>query len=79
MAECNGNEIELVEIPMVVYISVKNAATTLTWDTDEQYMLDLKVKGKFITLFFLSVKSSNLKCLGIKSRSLLYKKKVTKV
>ncbi|KAJ0178174.1 hypothetical protein K1T71_005997 [Dendrolimus kikuchii] len=44
MAECNGNVTDLVETPVMVYISVKNAATTLTWDTDEQYMLDLKVK-----------------------------------
>lgn len=44
MAECDGNVTEVDGIPAMVYISVKSAVTTLTWDTDEHYMLDLKVK-----------------------------------
>ncbi|CAG4947066.1 unnamed protein product [Parnassius apollo] len=41
-AECNGNITEMVETPVMVYISVKSPSLELTWDTDEQYLLDVQ-------------------------------------
>lgn len=45
LAECDGKVTEVVETPVVVYITVKSADTSLHWDTEEQYMLDLSLKG----------------------------------
>lgn len=47
-AECDGNVTEVVETPVVVFISVKTEVTKLDWNTDEQYNLDVQSKGKFI-------------------------------
>lgn len=43
--ECDGNVTELVETPVVVYITVKTTDLNLTWDTDETYRLDVQSKG----------------------------------
>ncbi|XP_049874193.1 chitooligosaccharidolytic beta-N-acetylglucosaminidase isoform X3 [Pectinophora gossypiella] len=44
LAECRGNVTEVVDTTVVVYISVKSDNIALTWDTDEQYMLDIQSK-----------------------------------
>lgn len=48
-AECDGNVTKVVETPIVVYITVKSALLTLDWSTDEQYVLDVQTKGKYLT------------------------------
>lgn len=50
-AECDGNVTEVVETPIVLYISVKSALLTLDWSTDEQYVLDVQTKGNFDQVF----------------------------
>ncbi|KAG6444734.1 hypothetical protein O3G_MSEX003576 [Manduca sexta] len=50
LAECGGNVTEIVETPIVVYISVKTAVTSLVWDTDEHYMLDVQTKEEEIAV-----------------------------
>ncbi|XP_064073369.1 chitooligosaccharidolytic beta-N-acetylglucosaminidase [Vanessa tameamea] len=44
--ECDGNVTEIVETPVVVYITVKTTDLDLTWETDEQYRLDVQSKEK---------------------------------
>lgn len=46
--ECDGNVTEVVDTPVVVYITVKTSNLDLTWETDEQYRLDVQSKGKII-------------------------------
>ncbi|CAK1586026.1 unnamed protein product [Parnassius mnemosyne] len=42
LAECNGNVTEMVATPVIVNIAVKSPSLELTWDTDEQYLLDVE-------------------------------------
>lgn len=44
MAECGGNVTELVTTPVVVYLTVKSDVIALTWDTNEEYFLDVQTK-----------------------------------
>ncbi|KAJ2943680.1 hypothetical protein O0L34_g16793 [Tuta absoluta] len=44
LAECRGNVTEVVNTPVIVYITIKTDNPELTWDTDEQYMLDIQTR-----------------------------------
>ncbi|XP_072947193.1 chitooligosaccharidolytic beta-N-acetylglucosaminidase isoform X2 [Epargyreus clarus] len=52
--ECDGNVTELVDTRVVVYITVKTANTDLTWDTDEQYMLDVQTKDGSVAVHIVA-------------------------
>lgn len=45
LAECGGHVTEVVDTQVVVIIVVKTAITSLNWNTDEQYMLDVQTRG----------------------------------
>ncbi|XP_068618270.1 chitooligosaccharidolytic beta-N-acetylglucosaminidase [Battus philenor] len=45
LAECGGNVTETVETPVIVYLTVRSSSLTLSWETDEEYFLDLQNKG----------------------------------
>ncbi|XP_075978702.1 beta-hexosaminidase 2 isoform X2 [Anticarsia gemmatalis] len=51
LAECGGEVTEMVETPVVVYINVKSSNLSLTWDTNEQYMLDVQTKEDQISVY----------------------------
>ncbi|KAL4712048.1 hypothetical protein ACJJTC_003715, partial [Scirpophaga incertulas] len=44
LAECAGNVTEEVTTPVVVYLTVRTSKLELTWDTDEEYFLDIQMK-----------------------------------
>ncbi|XP_045536140.1 chitooligosaccharidolytic beta-N-acetylglucosaminidase [Papilio machaon] len=50
LAECGGNVTDVVTTPVVVHLSVKSSSLTLTWDTNEEYFLDIQSKGNSITI-----------------------------
>ncbi|CAB3247641.1 unnamed protein product [Arctia plantaginis] len=54
LAECDGEVTEVVETPVIVFISVKSADTSLHWETEEQYMLDLASKEGQITVYIMA-------------------------
>ncbi|KAH9641693.1 hypothetical protein HF086_005139 [Spodoptera exigua] len=46
LAECDGTVTEMVETPVVVYLTVRSANKSLTLDTNEEYMLDVQNNNK---------------------------------
>ncbi|CAG9793975.1 unnamed protein product [Diatraea saccharalis] len=44
MAECAGNVTDLVDTRVVVYLTVRGNNLELTWDTNEEYFLDVQMK-----------------------------------
>lgn len=50
LAECGGEVTEMVETPVVVYINIKSPNVALTWDTNEQYTLDVQSKESQISV-----------------------------
>ncbi|XP_041987291.1 chitooligosaccharidolytic beta-N-acetylglucosaminidase [Aricia agestis] len=52
--ECDGNVTEVVTTPVVVYITVRTTNLDLTWDTDEQYLLDVQSKDKSIAVHIVA-------------------------
>ncbi|KAJ8715997.1 hypothetical protein PYW08_013282 [Mythimna loreyi] len=50
LAECDGVVTNVAETPVVVYLNVKSSDITLTWNTDEEYMLDVQTKEDQISV-----------------------------
>ncbi|XP_013190818.2 chitooligosaccharidolytic beta-N-acetylglucosaminidase [Amyelois transitella] len=44
LAECGRNVTKISTTPVVVYLTVKSPDLSLTWDTDEEYVLDVQTK-----------------------------------
>ncbi|OWR46107.1 beta-N-acetylglucosaminidase 1 precursor [Danaus plexippus plexippus] len=50
ISECEGNVTEVVEMPVIVHITVKTDNMNLTWQTDEQYRLDVQSKDTSVVV-----------------------------
>ncbi|RVE47860.1 hypothetical protein evm_007491 [Chilo suppressalis] len=44
IAECAGNVTDLTDTRVVVYLTVRGTSLDLTWDTNEEYFLDVQTK-----------------------------------
>ncbi|VVD03244.1 unnamed protein product [Leptidea sinapis] len=52
--ECDGNVTDLVETPVVVYITIKSSNLELSWNTDEHYILDVQSKDANIAVHIVA-------------------------
>lgn len=54
LAECDGTVTDVVETPVVVYLDVATADTTLTWSTNEEYSLQVQTKGLLSYVLYIN-------------------------